>query len=494
MVHNIDSDHKDLFPMDSNDAAGLVLGAIGLIIAAGGGIGGGGILVPLFILVMKFKAKHAIPLSNVAILGSAIINTIFNLPQRHPKANRPLVDWDLILAMEPLTIFGAVVGAYVNKVLPEYLLVSMLVLLLTATAIRTLKKGVKLFRKETAAFERLGEDNSKISEVELGDTQIKKRLDLDDIDNFGDAPTSTSVAVKGAAIGGNPAGLFFIRRKTDPPKATPLPNTPGSPTLEKDQYEDTSQVMLDRILLEESRTVPVPKLLLLLLLFAGVMCLTVLKGGGHVVSPIGVTCGSAHFWLLSIMALPWVLGFSSLVRCYLLRLHHIKEVVGYPYVEGDIQWTPRATIIYPAICSGAGLCAGLFGIGGGIVKGPLMLELGVLPQVASATSACMILYTAASACSMFYVFGLLKVDYAACAFTLGVLSSIIGQFVMKAVMKRYKRNSVIVFLIGGVVAVSAVFMGIEGISNVVEDGIASHAESLCARDGQALNRTHYQGP
>ena len=102
--------------MDSNDALGLSLGALGLIIAAGGGIGGGGILVPLFILVMGFEPKYAIPLSNAAILGSAIVNTCFNIRQRHPSANRPLVDWNLILAMEPLTIFGAVVGAYINKV------------------------------------------------------------------------------------------------------------------------------------------------------------------------------------------------------------------------------------------------------------------------------------------------------------------------------------------------------------------------------------------
>jgi uncharacterized membrane protein YfcA len=35
------------------------------------------------------------------------------------------------------------------------------------------------------------------------------------------------------------------------------------------------------------------------------------------------------------------------------------------------------------ICSTAGLVAGLFGIGGGVVKGPLMLELGVAPDVST---------------------------------------------------------------------------------------------------------------
>ncbi len=36
--------------------------------------------------------------------------------RRHPSADRPLVDWDLILIMEPLTIGGALAGSFLNKV------------------------------------------------------------------------------------------------------------------------------------------------------------------------------------------------------------------------------------------------------------------------------------------------------------------------------------------------------------------------------------------
>ncbi len=100
--------HKDLYPMDDSDWWGTVLMTLGLLGAASGGIGGGGILVPLFILVFNFKPRYAIPLSNFCILGSSITNMILNLPKRHPSANRPLVDWDLILVMEPLTMAGAV--------------------------------------------------------------------------------------------------------------------------------------------------------------------------------------------------------------------------------------------------------------------------------------------------------------------------------------------------------------------------------------------------
>ena len=34
----------------------------------------------------------------------------------------------------------------------------------------------------------------------------------------------------------------------------------------------------------------------------------------------------------------------------------------------QVAWTRRNTVVYPAVCSLAGLVAGMFGVGGGIVK------------------------------------------------------------------------------------------------------------------------------
>ena len=100
--------HKDLFPLDHYDYIGTILVGVGLMIAASGGVGGGGILVPLLIIIYGFHPKYAIPLSNFTILGSSITNIVLNVPKRHPDTERPLVDWDLILVMEPLTMAGAV--------------------------------------------------------------------------------------------------------------------------------------------------------------------------------------------------------------------------------------------------------------------------------------------------------------------------------------------------------------------------------------------------
>lgn len=54
--------------------------------------------------------------------------------------------------MEPLTIAGAVCGTFINVLSPPWLITIMLVLLLSATAYKTLNKGIKCFREESAAL------------------------------------------------------------------------------------------------------------------------------------------------------------------------------------------------------------------------------------------------------------------------------------------------------------------------------------------------------
>lgn len=50
------------------------------------------------------------------------------------------------------------------------------------------------------------------------------------------------------------------------------------------------------------------------------------------------------------------------------RKFHKQAGAGYCWQEGDIQWTERNSLVYPAVSSLAGLVAGMFGVGGGIVK------------------------------------------------------------------------------------------------------------------------------
>lgn len=49
--------------------------------------------------------------------------------------------------------------------------------------------------------------------------------------------------------------------------------------------------------------------------------------------------------------------------------------------EGGVVWTKVEVVMYPAYAFVAGTLVGMLGIGGGMLINPLLLELGVIPQV-----------------------------------------------------------------------------------------------------------------
>lgn len=90
--------HKPLWPLDAADVVMFSLALFTLVLAAGGGIGGGAIYMPLYMTVGGFAAAQAVALSNLTILGGALANIVLNVQRPHPHVpGRPLIDWTLIL-------------------------------------------------------------------------------------------------------------------------------------------------------------------------------------------------------------------------------------------------------------------------------------------------------------------------------------------------------------------------------------------------------------
>eukprot|EP00617_Octactis_speculum_P026621 CAMPEP_0185769210 /NCGR_PEP_ID=MMETSP1174-20130828/53437_1 /TAXON_ID=35687 /ORGANISM="Dictyocha speculum, Strain CCMP1381" /LENGTH=495 /DNA_ID=CAMNT_0028454193 /DNA_START=17 /DNA_END=1504 /DNA_ORIENTATION=+ len=442
--------YDTLLPLTDRDIAGFVVAILGLLIASGGGIGGGGILVPTYILVMGFPTKWAVPLSNVTVLGGALANTLFSVTRRHPTADRPLIDWDMILVMEPLTISGAVIGTIVNTFLPSWLLGVLLVSLLGNTAYRTLNKGFAAYRKETHSI--------------AAETYTKIEL-----------PTSSrTMSVEKHELESGSPGQSVDGTKLE---------TTGILTGEIKQYGGSDDTESEPAVLEnimEHEKSYLSRFMIIVFVLAGVLIFDLLKGDGDTsVSQLGVVCGSWMYWVISLLSLPWTLGAAFFVRRYLLRITHLKRVTGYKYHPGDTIWDEAATVKYPIYCAVAGLFAGMFGIGGGIVKGPLMLEMGILPQVAAATTATMIVFTSAAACVTYVSFGMLRYDYGIPMFCLGFFTTLIGQCGLNMIMKKNKRPSLIILSIGFVVAISTVLMGTRIFIKAFEDAGVSETTDIC---------------
>lgn len=78
---------------------------------------------------------------------------------------------------------------------------------------------------------------------------------------------------------------------------------------------------------------------------------------------------------------------------------------------------------------------GLFGIGSGMILGPVLLSMSVSPRVSTAISAFMILFTSSSTSLQYALLGMLRLDYALWEFGYGFVGALIGQFAIASLLK-----------------------------------------------------------
>lgn len=401
-----------LFPFQVQAYVGFSVTILGLLLAAGGGIGGGGILVPTYILILQFPVKHAIPLASTTVFGGAIANNLLNARKMHPSHPfRPLVDWDLMLQLEPMAMWGTLIGAVLINYLPGLVLVIMMVLLLSFTAHATLAQAHKMHKKESEALLKAQEQQ-----------QLREE--------------GMPLVVDGKDIESKPS--YNATNSSDEPDNAAAAAA-ADKTTEEPKKRIWAQVFFDAVKLTA--------------LFVVIISIKLWRGGPEEVG------GLAGVWKTQLLLAVVIFMFAVVTRQSLLERKQSEGGV----VLSDIEWDEANTITYPLMAVVAGLSAGLFGVGGGIIVGPLMLALGVHPAVASATTACMVLYTSFMAMVSFMVLGLLAQDYAGFCLAIGFASTIVGQTVMAILMERYKRNSYIAYSIGIVVGLSAIAMSIESV-------------------------------
>ena len=88
-----------------------------------GGIGGGGIIIPIAISLFGMSTREAIAISNSTImLGSVARYLLFSAHEKHPEVsivNKTVIDHSLTTIMVPMVLVGSYVGVLLNVLLPE---------------------------------------------------------------------------------------------------------------------------------------------------------------------------------------------------------------------------------------------------------------------------------------------------------------------------------------------------------------------------------------
>lgn len=146
--------HKDVTPFLALEIVGCVITALALFYANCGGLGGGGIIIPVTIFFFGFDMKSGIALSNASIAVAAICRYVQNLPKPHPLKNGAgvMVDYNTASIMLPSIVVGVIAGGVVYMSFPELILAIALVILLSLLIISTWIKLCKIQAAEHAEY------------------------------------------------------------------------------------------------------------------------------------------------------------------------------------------------------------------------------------------------------------------------------------------------------------------------------------------------------
>jgi uncharacterized membrane protein YfcA len=348
------------------------------------------------------------------MIGCASIANFFQLRlKKHPIAARPMIDYNIALLMQPTSMGGTVLGVILNQVLPEWVLLVLLICLIATTIYRSGKKGLSMYNQET----------------------VKKNA------TAASSPPSSPAPPSPVSPPGSPDGqveLDTIDTESEKPEAPAPTPAPAEPIIE---------------------WIPWNVLGALFGILALVSLHSVVVGGkSSKISPIGIQRCSGLYWVLFITIFP-ILGYIAYWAVKrAARIYEETVASGSPPVEGDVSWTLQRAGIVSGGCVLAGIMSSSLGIGGGMVLGPIMLELGMLPDVTAATSSFMILFTAWSGVFQYLVAKRVLLDYAIFFGLCGIVSSVLGQTALDYMVKKHGRKSIIVFTAVFIISVSAILL------------------------------------
>ncbi|XP_041002105.1 sulfite exporter TauE/SafE family protein 3-like isoform X2 [Juglans microcarpa x Juglans regia] len=364
---------------------GTIIGFFGSAFGTVGGVGGGGIFVPMLTLIIGFDQKSSTAISKCMIMGGAGATVFYNLKQRHPTLDLPVIDYDLALLFQPMLVLGISIGVAFNVIFADWMITVLLIITFLVTSIKAYLKGIETWKKET------------IVKMEA-------------------ARASQSTG----------SGMEEVEYK-------PLPEGPGTGTQSETKESEKSKVsIVDNVYWKE----------------------------------VGILFAVWIFILgLEIAKIPVTFGVSGYEAVNLYKGRRVIASKG----DADATYKLHQLVLY---CIGgivAGIVGGLLGLGGGFILGPLFLELGIPPQVSSATATFAMTFSSSMSVVEYYLLKRFPVPYALYFVAISTIAAIIGQYVVRKVIAILGRASLIIFILATTIFVSAISLGGVGIANVIKD-------------------------
>ncbi|KAF3783734.1 hypothetical protein EJ110_NYTH31797 [Nymphaea thermarum] len=385
---------------------GSIIGFFGAAFGSVGGVGGGGIFVPMLTLIIGFDAKSSTAISKCMIVGAAGSTVYYNLRLRHPTLPLPIIDYDLALLFQPMLMLGISIGVAFNVVFADWMVTVLLIVIFMITSTKAFLRGVETWKKES----------------------------------------KTKKTVKAAKENGSEEMESGARMKTD-----------------SKAFGDKAVSVLDNIYWKE--------LTILIVLWVVFLAFQIAKNYTRTCSPL--------YWVFNLLQFPAAIGVSLYEAVSLYKGRRtIASKGGEP-----TNWKIQKLVLHCFVGMIAGVVGGLLGLGGGFILGPLFLELGIPPQVASATATFAMSFSSSMSVVEYYLLKRFPVPYALYFFAVATVAALAGQHVARKVINFLGRVSLIIFILASTIFVSAISLGGVGLSHMVHK-IETHTymgfENLCS--------------
>lgn len=407
--HQIQSQETGLKLAPSMVIAG-VLCFIAASVSSAGGIGGGGLYIPILTIVARLDLKTASSFSAFMVTGGSVANVMCNMFTRSAKfGGQTLVDYDIAILSEPCMLLGVSVGVICNLVFPEWLVTILFAVFLACSTFKTCQNGVFHWKLESEEVNRNESGNLENGLVE-NETSTKESEEV-------------ISSVKEPLLG----------------------------------VELTSSVL----------RFPWMKLGILFIIWFSFSILYLLRGNryGEGIIPME-SCGFGY-WVVSSLQIPLAIMFTAWILYRKESCQH--QTINQQGMEDLTGGGTSNKLMFPVMALLAGMLGGVFGIGGGMLISPLLLHVGIAPEITAATCSFMVFFSSSMSALQYLLLGMEHVDTAIILSVICFVASLLGLLVVQRAIVKYGRASMIVFSVSTVMALSTVLMTSFGALNVWRD-------------------------
>lgn len=407
------------------EIVGLVVVALLIAMTNAGGVGAGTAITPTIVIFFLYPISLAIPQARVAITtGSLVTFFMTGFSRNHSNPNKFQTDYALAASITPLLLAGSQMGVIISLLFPPLFISFLLIGYICMSLFQTYRRAVKETSKEE-------EKNAFI--ISSGTKQSIKKPEGDKIS-------------------------FEVETVVD--QFQLLEEDSKSLTLEN---KTKKQMIIEEL----------PNFVIIVLSIAVLVMSSLMRGGRTIKSIIGIDQCSESGWLILLggQMLCLMIGFVGYTYNKKTFREADREVVITKRGEITEHDSHQARINLILTTYIAGIIAGFIGVGGGMILGIYMINLGMDVFSVTALSNFMVLISSGSTTFQYVAIGAIQVDNSVIFMLVALAGSALGNLIFKQVLKKLKKPSLIVWLLFSVLWLALAALLYEAIENLRAKGL-----------------------